>query len=311
MEHTSNSHPSYVWENILAQNPGELATRVRQAATECHAAIAKLTLREEIDPRQISQMQTETNDLLVGVNELKNRLVFADEQVRNLSQDSAVSRYLEITQLLENGSPVVEESRRKALEAERSKIIGEHGPLLKKLSDQLRASLALRLEMIRHWKMLLNKAIDIYTRFKIIVRDNLKKICSLIEDPLLQDLVSETVSNEEILPEDLISAVRHRIPEDLGEIDRQALKELQDLSEIESRLCVVRESAAELENSESLVRQDVQRSSKPGEDTDHTSASPRTLMKGLRAVVQSQEVDKNAPDAPDSNRPRMFVRKKE
>jgi hypothetical protein len=308
MEQNSNSHAASVWETILAQSPGELATRVRQAATECHGAIAKLTLREEVDPRQIGQLQCETNDLLLGVNEVKNRLIFADEQIRNLSLDSSVSRYLEIAQLLDNGATEVEESQRNSLEAEREKIIGERVALLKKLSDQLRASLTLRLEMIRHWKMLLNEAIDIYTQFKAIVRNSLKRLCALIQDPSLQNLVSETVANDETLPADLISAAQHRIPNDLGEIDRQALKELHDLSEIEERLQEVRESAAELENSESLVRQELQRSLKSGESSEQTGTSPRTLMKGLRAIVQSQKARKNGSN---SNHPRLLIRKRE
>ncbi|MFH1744468.1 MAG: hypothetical protein ABIH23_36150 [bacterium] len=276
------------WDWVLAQSPEVIASNIRQAVTDCHAAISKLTLRDEVAPEELSQIQKEVNGVITAVTGIKNRLSATDAQIKTLSNDPPVKRYFKITEALEGKSGTVSPSERQALEQERDMIFEKVSPSLKELRELLRTCLVMRLEMIRYWKWILKKAIDIYTSFKLVVRENLRTICDQIQDPSLSQLVRDVVSSDDFMSVDMVSSARHWFARDLQDIDRQAVQELEDLCTVESRLQDVRESVAELENSETLILQEVQRSGGEPPPPD-TSPPTRVLIRGLDPMNKRKE----------------------
>ena len=276
------------WDWVLSQSPETIASNVRQAVTECHAAISKLTLRDEVAPRELNQIQKEINGVITAVSGIKSRLGATDEEIKTLSNGPQVKRYLKITESLEGKSGTISRSERQALEEERNAIFEEVAPSLKELRELLRTCLIMRLEMIRYWKWILKKAIDIYTSFKLVVRESLRTICDRIQDASLSKLVKDVVSSDDVLSVDMVSSARHWFARDLEDIDKQAVRELEDLCTAESRLQDVRESVAELENSETLILQEVQRSGGEPPPKD-TSPPTRLLIKRLDTVDKPKE----------------------
>ena len=287
-----------LWERILAQSPEELARNVRHSASECHSAVSKLVLRDEVAPNMLNQIQRETNDMLTAVNHLRDRLLFTDKQIQSLSQMPLVKRYLGIVRILENNAENLSSSERKSHERERDSILKEVSQPVNQLREHLRSSLVFRLEMIRYWKWFLGKAIEIYTIFKGVVRDSLGTICNQIEEPWLRELVRAVLADEKSFPSDLMRSQQHRFTPNLPDIDRQAVKELEDLCAVESQLQTAKESVAELENSESLIREEIQ-DSREQQKTVEKPTSKRILIRALEPTEKKKR---------QSNSPRVFER---
>lgn len=275
-------------ERILSAKTGNLSNDIRRAATECHAAISKLALRGEVEPNIVARFAQEINDMLAAVSRIKNHLFAIETRIRDLSSESQVRRYFRTVRILEQTPHVISPSQRQSLERERDQIISRASSTLKQLCEDVRTLLILRLEMLGYWGWFLKKAIEVYTSLKNILRGSIRSICGKIQDPRLRELVATILSANEEFPTEVFESTKQRLPTTLSELEKQALRELEDLSAIESRLRQVKDSAAELETSEAVIREDI-RPSGPYRDAEGMRVTERTLLRGLEDFEKPEE----------------------
>lgn len=281
-------------ECILSGSVEQLTEKVREAAAECHSAISKLTLRSEAKVRLLHRFALETNSMLSAVTLIKNYLLQVCARIKTLTNESHVRRYLKTVQILEDDTGSISDSKRQSLEHYRDKIISRKSSTLRRLREDVRTLLVLRLEMLGYWRWFLKQATKIYTTFKHIVRENLRRISGEIQDPVLQKLVITALSTEEGVPTEMLNSVRERLPTTFSELERQAVKELEDLSAIESQLLMVKASAAELENSEAVIRREIQQSI-PTQDAEEPPITKQILLRGLEMLEETLPEDQKSP----------------
>ena len=254
------SKANKLWEQILRQTPRELASSVKESARECHTAISKFALRDDVDTDRLDKFQTDINHMLNALRHLTSRLTKEDNQVKSLCAHPTVKRYFELVKTLQNRSKPILTHHRKQLEQQRDSLFNEVSKPLKQIRAFLRECLILRLEMIRYWKAFLWKAIEIYAAFRDTVRDSLRSISDQISDTTLRALVTEALSDVETFPIKSFSSIKKELKGDLTDIDRRAIHELEELREIESRYETIRTSAVELEQSDALLQEEIHRS---------------------------------------------------
>jgi hypothetical protein len=297
MQKNRTPNSSGLRKRFLSGTVGQLADDIREAATECHSAIPKLALRGEVDPNLLVQFAQETNEMLTAVTRIKNYLLPIDARIRKLSNESEVRHYFKIIQILDNSQASISTRQRQSLEREREMIAARASRTLRQLREDVRTLLVFRLEMTRYWRWFLKKAIEIYTTFKGIVRESLRKIYGEIRDPVLRELVAAALSSENEFPTELFKSAQQRLSTTLTDLEHQAMKELDDLSMIESRLREVKDSAAELETGEAVIREEIRRSI-PKKGLDEAPINERTVLRGLDLLEKAEDTGKP---------PRVFV----
>ena len=262
MKQISDSKPSVLWDKVLCLSPKDLAAQARRAAIECQTALSLLTGRRGITPDVLNRLQEESNEMLRGIGLVIGRLSFTDKQAKDLTARPALQRYLRILKTLESGTASLSPSQRQTLEAERDALANEASGDIAGLGSLLRSGLLLRLEVIRYWKALLYKAIEVYSTFKDFLRNSLHSITDQITNSVLRKIVMAVVSRDDIFRMESFEAKKCEFSSDLGDVDRQALRELEELSAVESQLQTIRGTAVELEETHSRVRYEIRRTEK-------------------------------------------------
>ncbi len=266
-----------LWHKILRQGPKELASHVKEAAKECHTAISKLALRDDVDTARLEEFQKEISSMLNALRQIIGRLTAEDAKVKELFAYRAVKRYIELMKTLDDRSKPLLAHRRCLLEQERDAVLKDASKTLKQIRAMLQECLIFRLEIIRYWKAFLWKAIEIYACFRDVLRESLRTISGQISDKALRAVVAEALSDEEVFRIESFTSVREELGSNPTDIDRQAIRELEELCEVETKYEEIRTSAVELEHSDALLHEEIERS-------EAESASDQSLLLE-RAVI--------------------------
>ena len=91
----------------------------------------------------------------------------------------------------------------------------------------------------------------------------------------------------------LFHSAKQKLPTGLSALEQQAVKELEDLSTIESQLAKVKSSATDLENSEIFIHEEIQRSA-ASRTPEGASLTKQTLLRGLEEIGEPEETRKRS-----------------
>ncbi|HQO34460.1 MAG TPA: hypothetical protein PLG59_07355 [bacterium] len=296
MKESSDSRQSIVWEKILSLPAKELASQVRRAAVECQSALSMLTGRKEIPADVLNSLQQEVSGMLERIGLIIGRLHFTDTQAKDLSDTPTMQRYLNILKILQGGRGNLSPFEKHALETERDAIAENAFGEIAKLGSLLQAGLLLRLEVIQHWKALLYKAVETYSKFKDVLRNSLHAIKNQVTNSTVGKILIAVLSHEDTFPSRLFNARKRELPSDLGDMDRHAVQELEELCAVESQLQVVRGEVVKLEHTDSRIRYEIRRTGAKDAAKVQAVLSGQTAASEEGASQQSEgEADSRAP----------------
>lgn len=246
-------------ETVLNKDANSIVFEIRRAASECQNVVAKLTERDETDLNRLVDFTTSISRMLVAVTRLRDQLLTTDQRIhKSQSRDVDIRRYTELNRAIANAEQTQNFSDEKRLRREYTLLIQVQGGKIIRFHADIRTSLVFRLEMVRYWQWFLRHAIDLYQFLTDSIIKNLLTLRNAlpVDDELRMSIDSVVTTHSTCST--AIKSVDPEIPEDVRELKMKILAEITNLGETQSSLDMIREESKELENTEVLLKAEIE-----------------------------------------------------
>lgn len=263
------THDTSLSEIILNKDADTIVSEIRRAASGCQKVITKLTERDNVDPDRLVRFTSDIGRMLVAVTMLRDRLFSADQWIHKThTRDPHIRRYVELNRLIAKAEETGNFSEEKRLRREYTVLVKMCGGTLDRLNLEIRTSCILRLDMIRYWQWFLCQSVDLYQFLLDSIAAKLSALREALpaEDELracIEGVLSERSTIAITLPEP-----DPTMPDDLRELRRKIVTEIEHLGETQASLDKIREESRELENAEVLLKAEIDDLAPSAPETD-------------------------------------------
>lgn len=246
-------------ELLLSGDANLIVGEVRKTAAECQNVVAKLTIRDQVNPQKLSDFGTAVSHMLMAVVRVRDQLVSVDLRIRQMNErDREIRRFRELAEriTIAEGTGAFAEERR--MRREMGLLAGSTQGKLARLRADIRSSMVFRLELLRYWWWFMRKALEMYDTLSEAIATHLMALReSLAEDDELRTSIEAVVGSQSksAIKTEMASGA---IPEDARELRAEVMSEITLLQETHQALEVKREECKELENTEVLLQAEIE-----------------------------------------------------
>lgn len=245
---------------ILSGDANTIVVRLRQTATECQKVVAHLTGRDEFDPTKLTQFGGSLSQMLVAVVQVRDRLVSTDQRIhRTTEMNTHYRRFNELNDRIAEAEEQGKFNEEVRYRRELALVEKPYQSVLERVQADVRASLLLRLELLRHWTWFMRQALELYGALAESIVDHLIALNEhLDEDDDLRECIDSVIREQSASQTDTSDLPEIKETDDIQALRKEAMKEVELLNEAQAQVRELREESKELENVEVLLQSEIE-----------------------------------------------------